>query len=407
MLRKLVAKVLRRLVKALEGEKKVLSVDEYCTVTSTSSKTRGHKVHDTHEKKITDLNKLEREDKTAYINQCLEDIQAELYVKGYKAMEEILTQYHIEVVQTFVLTQLVQLGQYSPEEDNLDQYTIHQLIEKASENNQLLWRQRQIEQGKAQVSQAQLDAIKNMSKKLSIQPVMPKDKFEASEIIEALSKRLGRDVNSNKPSDAQLNAINTLCKKLGKNLALAEVAVDGKTASKTIQNLQNELKEHPELDTPSLATKNQVEYVKRLLALQKKRWTEKREKQYSSMTAKDISAVIETLNAQCKEAGLIDDHASEGQVKYILSLGKLLKKNYNPEEVKALDKKQASKVIENIQREYLYFLYRGNGSQITKKEIASMSLATVRELIDQLQLERKTHFYEKNAEGYSASQKAL
>jgi hypothetical protein len=277
----------------------------------------------------------------------------------------------------------------------------------ASQNNQLLWRQRQIEQGKANASEAQLTAIKNMSKKLGVQAIVPKDKFEASEIIESLSKRLGRDTNSNKPSDAQINAINTLCKKLGKNLALAEVAVDGVTASKTIQNLQNELKEHPELDTPTLATKAQVEYVKRLLAMQKKRWTEKREAQYSAMTAKDISAVIEKLNEECKALGLINDKATEGQVKYILSLGKLLKKNYNPEEIKAMNKEAATKAISKLQRAYLHFLYRGNGSQITIDEINKMNIATVRELIEQLQLERKTNLYSKSAEDYTSTQKAL
>jgi hypothetical protein len=322
-------------------------------------------------------------------------------------MEDILTQHHVEVVQSFVLTQLVTLGQYDPEHDNLDQYTMKQLVEKAKENNQLMWKQRQIEQGKAQYSPKQIELIKSLSKQLKVQPIMPKDKFEASEIIESLNKRLGRSTDSSKPSQAQINAINTICKKLGKNLAIEELAVDGKSASSLIQDLQNELKQHPELDKPTPASKAQVDYVKRLLALQNKRWTVKREEKYSLMTAKEISQEIEKLNEECKASGLISDKASEGQVSYIISLGKLLKKNYNPNVVKDITKAEASKCIENLQREYLYFLYRGNGNMITKKEIAVMTLPTVRQLIEQLQLERKTNLYQKSAEDYTSTQQAL
>jgi hypothetical protein len=407
MLRNLIAKVLKAVLKAVEPKKVIVSVEDFVTVTSTESKAKGVKVHETHEVKVTDVTKLERDEKKAFIDGCLEDITAELYVKGYKAIPEILEQYHVEVVQAFVLGQLVQLGQYDPEHDNLDQYTMAQLIDMASQNNQLLWRQRQIEQGNAQCSEKQIELIKSLSKQLKVQVVTPKDKFEASEIIESLNKRLGKTTGDNKPSSAQINAINSMRRKLGKELAIAKVAVDVKSASSLIAELQNELNAKPELNTPNLASASQIDFVKRLLVMQKKRWTAKREEQYKAMTSKEISEVISTLKAECEAQGLIDNKASEGQVRYILSLGKLLKKNYSPEEVKNIDKVQASKLIETLQREYLYFLYRGNGNKITKKEISAMTLATVRQLIEQLQLERKTNLYESSADGYSTAQQCL
>jgi hypothetical protein len=409
MFRKLVAKVLKSLVKLVEGEKTVIrNAEDYLTVTSTKeTASRGVKVHETHEVKKNNLDDMDREEKKAYINNCLEDIGAELYVKGYKALTEILEQYETEIVQAYVISQLVNLGMYSPEQDNIDSLNRKALIERALTNNQLQFRQRMIEQGKAQVSPAQIKMINDLSKQLKVQPVTPKDKFEASEIIEALNKRLGNEPNNGSASSAQVHAIEVLCKKLGKELAICEVAVDSKTASKTIQDLQNELKAHPELDKPTPATKEQVEYVKRLLALQKKRWTAKRETEYSSMSSSDISKAIASLKEECIASGLISTKATEGQVKYILNLGKLLKKSYNPDEVKNLEATQASKVIETLQREYLYFLYRGNGNKITKEEIAVLSVATVRQLIEQLQLERRTNLYEKSAEGYTSTQQVL
>lgn len=409
MLRNLVAKVLKSLLGLVEVKKPVItSAEDYLTVTSTKNSTsKGVKVHETHEVINTNLDTMDREQKKAYMNSCLEDIGAELFVKGYKELTDILEQYETEVVQTYVISQLVQLGMYFPESDNIDSLDRKALIEKALVNNQLLFRQRMIAEGKAQVSEKQLKMIQDLSKQLKVQVVIPKDKFEASEMIEALNKRLGKTNSNGGASQAQVNAINTLCKKLGKELALSEVAVDIKTASETIQNLQNELKAHPELDTPTPASKAQVEFVKRLLTLQKKRWTAKREETYSKMSAKDISEVISTLKAECEASGVLSTKATEGQVNYILSLGKLLKKVYNPEEVKALEAPQASKLIETLQREYLYLLYRGNGNKITKAEISAMSVITVRQLIEQLQLERKTRYYEKSAEGYTSTQQAL
>jgi hypothetical protein len=109
MFRKLVAKVLKSLVKLVEGEKTVIrNAEDYLTVTSTKeTASRGVKVHETHEVKKNNLDDMDREEKKAYINNCLEDIGAELYVKGYKALTEILEQYETEIVKLMLSLNLL------------------------------------------------------------------------------------------------------------------------------------------------------------------------------------------------------------------------------------------------------------------------------------------------------------
>lgn len=409
MLRKLVAKVLKSLLNKVETKevKTTRTVEDYCAITATDSDiSRAVKAHDTHETKQTNIHLMDNRELQTFINDSIEQIQAELMVKGYKELENILEQHETVCIQAFVISQLNSLGQYDPEKDNVEQYNRAALIRMAKKLNQQQYIQRMKDNGKninINPSASQIETIKKLCKLNKKQYKAPEDKFEASEMIESLiAMSPKKDDNM---SEAQKNAIKNMCAALGKNFDTVMLTCkDRKSASEVIGSLSKEIEEN-NIDTK--ATDKQVSYVKRLLQLQKKRWTAKREEQYSNMSMKEIKEVINTLQAECKELGLLNDKASEGQVNYIISLGKRLKKRYNIEEVKELHKDKASEIIEKLQRELLYMLYLGNGHKMSKAEINIMPLITVRQLIEQLDRERTTNYYEKNAEQYSGSQMCL
>jgi CRISPR/Cas system-associated protein endoribonuclease Cas2 len=386
------------LEKVLKGLKKDLqkTVQQYCDERTTAgvdmitvSKSRTHEHIDVESVKSIMQERILEADE---IKEQISNIHAEIIVKGYKEIPDILDQYPTETVQTFVVMQKVALGEYDPEKDNVDQYTRQQLIDMAVELNQAQFRQRMISQGKGQISDKQVDAIKKLCEQLGTVVDMPKDKFSASELIEKLTKQLPKKetVMIGNITEPQFKRLQWMSNKLGYAMPQCK---DKKEASDLIQKYQAELDAHPEFISEP-ATHEQVEYVKRLLKLLNKRWTAKREEEYTAMTKAQISKAIKELQVLIPE----ERNASEGQVQYIVSLCTRMNLPHSVEQLKTISKEEATKTIDKLNRDYLYILSKANGTLLRKEDIAVMPANAVKELLAQINMERKTMFYTKSSE---------
>lgn len=393
MLRKMIAKVLRKVLVLLEVEEN----NKLHYVTNTEVKTQKVLREVTEEKKASPklVADMSDEEFKEYYRKCAEDISAQLISKGYKALPEILGDYEDEVIKQYVMFQLITLGSYDREKDNLD-VSRDKLIAMAVENNKEQFKLRMIEQGKANISKAQIDLINKLGKQIKERDntftwTIPNNKFDASDLIEEMNKRLG--VNTKKKSvmvngitEGQLNAIKKLSAKLNKEV---EIPTSISEASKLIESLINELNNNGS----NKATDKQIEYVKRLLRANNKRWTAKREEKYRAMTMQEISATIAELKASCPEINNI----SEGQIRYIKDLSRQLNAPI-PSDLSNMSKIQATKIISKLRREYFYIQCRANGTMLSKEDIAKMSDNQIKEMLSQFKLERKTDNYTKHPE---------
>jgi hypothetical protein len=400
MLRKMINSLLRKLVKATEA--KTVSVEDYCkkhtdnTALSvkTGSKRTSEKIDVTTVKTIM----AERILETDEIKEQIGEIKAQIYVKGYKVIPEILPEYDIQVVQAFVLNQMITLGEYAPEHDNLDQYGMDELVSMAMDLNQLQFEQRMIAQGKAQITAAQINAINTLSKKAGETVKMPTNKFEASRLIEKLKEKVGDNRKSDgTPTENQKKLLAYLCKTLAYPLPVCNTS---KEASEWIAKLNEELNKHPELKQEKMATTAQIEYAKRLYKSLGKRWTKTTESKYAKMTIADMGKALLTLKedyeANHPEAKL----ATEGQIKYIGQLCRILEIPYDLSSAESLTKEQATAKLIELRKSYLKFLLIGQGTKDVKF-VDTMKDDAVKELINQVQLERKTKHYTSAPESHT------
>jgi hypothetical protein len=319
------------------------------------------------------------------VDKWLEEIQSSIISRGYKAIPEILSEYRTEMIQHFVLTQKISLGEYVPELDNLDSLSRDKLIEMAVELNQLSYEKRMEEQGKASVTKAQ----KALLIKYGVKD-MPKNRFEASRLIEKILKDNGIDTSkpySTDATEAQINRIKKLSEMLGKEIAITEIKTKSE-ASKLINDLQKELESKPEL-IPAI-TEKQYETIAKLIRQLGKRMTEKRKTEYKALNSFEASKVIAELSKEYNEK---HPEATEGQVQYIITLCSLMNLPYNVDEIKALTKIEATKKLDKLNRKYLYILTRKVSPSMTKEEIAKMDYNTVKALISQIKEENKTKDY--------------
>lgn len=399
MLRKMITKVLRKALTLLEGEEN----NKLYNITNTEVETQEvleevEEVEEVEEgraiplKSIADMTDEEFKE---YYRRCSEDISAQLFSKGYKALPEILREYEDEIIKQYVMFQFMTLGSYDKEKDNLD-VSRDKLIAMAVENNKEQFKLRMIEQGKAKISKAQINLINKLGEQIKERDntftwTIPNNKFDASDLIEEMNKRLGVDTKKksvmvNGITEGQLNAIKKLSKKLNKEV---EIPTSVSEASKLIESLISELNNNGS----NKATDKQIEYVKRLLKANNKRWTAKREEKYRAMTMQEISATIAELKASCPEINNI----SEGQIRYIKDLSRLLNAPI-PSDLSNMSKTQATKTISKLRREYFYIQCRANGTMLSKEDIAKMSDNQIKEMLSQFKLERKTDNYTKHPE---------
>lgn len=320
----------------------------------------------------------------------LELIQSEIIVKGYKAIPEILAQYRNEMVQHFVMIQLIQLGQYNPEADVLDSYSIPQLIAMALDNNQLMFEQRMFETGKANITANQI----TMLKKNGVSDLeMPKDRFSASRLIDKILKSKGIDTSkprTNTPSVNQVQTIIKLTTKLG--ITIMPTYSTGSEASAVIGNLieQCEL-----AGIVEKASEKQIELAKQLTKKLNKRWTAKRELAVSSMSKTEVSKEIATMY---DDLNRLHPEATEGQISYILQLMQQLNIPHNVSEVKAMTRVQATAQLEVLRLSYAYLLTRATNPSLTKETLKAMSKDAIKSLIDTIKHETKTRDLTRDSE---------
>jgi hypothetical protein len=390
MLKELVVKLLKKVVKSLESDKKVLNVSEYCALRAEDKPKSYSLANDkvnvkNFDKPVSIMQEriLEQDE----IKEAVLDVQAQIMAKGYKAMEEILREQHISVVQSFVMNQLLALGNYDPEHDNLDKNTFEQLIEMAKQNNQLQYEMRMIEMGKANITQAQMKAIENICKRNNV-TFNGKNKFDASRFIDSHIEK------DKKPAEMignitkkQNDTIVYLCKTLNKPFVECKNIVE---ASNAIAELKKELELHPELKPK--ASEAQVDYIKRLLKALNKRWTKVQDAKYRNMSIEEASATIAELKKSVPE----DNNISEGQVEFIIQLLSRLNRPYNKAEIKAMTKQDATKLIARLRRDFLLVLSRSTMTNLTKDDVKAMTDDAVKELTNQMLMELKTNSYTKS-----------
>lgn len=325
------------------------------------------------------------------INEQVKDIFARIIALGYKEIPAILSQYHHSVVTAFVLSQYVQLGQYAPELDNLDSKTLDELVVIASELNQLSFEKRMIEQGKAPITPAQITALQSIARVQKLSITIPTNKFDAGRLI----TKLLENQPAKSPTEMingitvkQNNKINELCKLMNKfPLTPGNVAL----ASEYIEVLTKEATELG-LVTENMATKPQIEYIKRLYASLNKKITKKVQETLDKLTFVKAQELIEKLNAQYQltpESKII----TEGQVDYIIQLSGILNVPVNPTDVKALSKEQATALIDKLSRDYLALLCRGTGTQLSAIDLIKMTPEQVKTMIKQIREENKSKDY--------------
>ena len=331
-----------------------------------------------------DWNELNRYHKEV-VDKWLENIQASIIALGYKAIPEILSEYRTEMIQHFVITQKVALGEYAPELDNLDSLSRQELIKLSCELNQLSYEKRMTEQGKAFVTKAQKEILAKYGVK-----DMPRNRFEASRMIDKILKENGVDTSkpySSEATEKQINRIKKLSEMLGKEIAITEIKSKSE-ASKLIAELQEELDSKPELIPP--ITEKQFETIAKLLKQLNKRMTAKRKAEYEKLNRFEASRLIAELTKEYNEK---HPEATEGQVQYIITLCSMLNLPYNVDEIKAITKEEATKKIDKLNREYLYILTRKVSPSMTKEEINNMDYNTVKTLISQIKEENKSKDY--------------
>lgn len=329
----------------------------------------------------------------------LDNIQSEIFSKGYKAIPEILSQYPEQIVMLFVMMQKVALGDYAPEIDILDDTTHEELVQIAVELNKLQYEKRMIETGKANISKAQRDLVNKLRTQFKAMfpnetlPKEPTNKFEASDQIEYLNEKVGFKKEKKEyfknMTVPQYNKLRYLCATLDKEMP--EVA-SVKEASEKIQELVAELEKHPELNKPLMCTEPQLDYMRRLYKREGKRWTKQSANKFMKLTRTEMSNAIQEKKAELDISHPESNLASPGQITYMKDLMNRLSLPYNPDDLPKMSKDSATKKIDELRRKLLYIVSIGT-TNLSKKEIKEMPSVMVRDLLKEAQMEKRTNYY--------------
>lgn len=380
----------------ITAKKEVAQVAE--EVKSTPRKTKEIKNVDT----ITSVDRNSEKERVVLRN-AVEDIQGEILARGYKAIPEILAGFETECISHFVMLQEVQLGSFDKEKDTLEGLTRTQLVERALHNNQLQFRARMVEQGKVKApSTAQLKKIEELATKHHCAVDMKKilTSFDASDMIEFLMKKYNETApkkldGKSAATNNQIRAVQNICKKLNLEVA-ADMIADFDSASRTIDTLSKQVPA-TEPTEARLATDKQVEYACRLWKLNGHRVTAAKKEKYAAMTTVELSKEIDEMNKEYYTNNPEANMPSKGQLDYIRQLCELTMTEIPAEMPKTKD--AASKSIENLNRKYLYLLTRVTSPSLTKEEIQAMPMGTVKELLFNLKMEKRTRNYTDNSQG--------
>lgn len=332
-----------------------------------------------------------------YMAENIDDIKIQIIAKGYKAIPEILKDFQQDTVQQFVQQQLVLLGQFDPERDNLDSCTKKDLIKMALHNNKLQYRQRMTEQGKVpNANKAQLDYITNLCTKnnYAIDMNTIRNSWEASDMIEYLKEKFNIQPKGNTATVKQIEAINKLASKLNMEVA-STMTADFNSASKTISELGALLPK--EEYVPKQATVPQIEYALRVWKLLGHRITAKKKEEFNAMTTQTLSKEITAMNKELYTQHPELNAPTEGQIKYLRQLLDICMLPV-PEQLPTT-KEACTKSIDNLNRQYLFLQMKSTSPDVTREDIKKMTINQVKELLEQLKTERRSKYYTDNSEG--------
>ncbi len=342
------------------------------------------------------------------MNRLIEEINGLIITEGYREIPSILSRYEVDVIEHFVRLQLIALGEYSPESDNLESCSYSELIDMAVQNNYEQYKRRMIESGRAGITDAQKRLLERLLKECkdkdpSFSIKTPRNKFEASEAIEYMNKFLGRDNENFEErgiTSAQERKLEYLCSKLGKAIPACKTA---KEAYSVIAELQAEYDREVQagkiVEEVKYATQSQLEYMKRLYKLANKRWTKMSAAKYMKYTVQEMSKALQEMKEKIEQENPEINKISEGQKQYIISLCSRMNIPYNVDDISKLTKQQATKKIDELRRKLVVLLSRVNDRDtITLEEVNKMSQEQVKQLLNNLLMERKTNFYEDSPE---------
>lgn len=320
------------------------------------------------------MNYLElKRTKPEVIEAWIVSLRSQIIAKGYKAIPEICEQFRTELLQDFVTMQNIQLGSYAPEFLNIESMTRAQLIDTVAQLNMLQWEAKQKESGKdTRASKGQIDYIQKFEPTWN-----PSSKVEASMMITTIRAKYGLEESSNEVSEKQFNRLNKLVELLEVS-AKDYVPTNKSQASKMIEELQ---KQADEVLGARPATDKQKEMYSRYLKLNNLRMTKARNSFLEKATQADISIAISELKEKYNKE---HPEASEGQIGYIMTLASLINAPINREDICKLTKEDASKLIDKLSRDRLYFLGLARGASYSKTDIAKMSKDEVKRLTDDL-----------------------
>lgn len=356
------------------------------------------------DKEKVELNELDFRDKVCSeeeVKKGIEDIISQLFSKGYKALPEILSQFPEQIVKAYVVSQLVQLGEYDSEKDALEELSYDELIEKSVELNYLQFRMRMIEQGKAKVSKPQKDLIERLVTQIkarnpNFEYKVPTNKFEASDLIVELNKILGRDNEKNElinnMTRRQYNKLKYLTDVLGKEMPKVNSVQE---ASAEIQKLQAILDTRPDLKVEPMCSQAQLEYMKRLYQMEGKRWIKTSAAKYMKLTRTEMSKEIQKKRDEIYANNPKLFLASKGQVSFMADLMRNLQIPFNIDDLKKMTKEQASKKISELRRETLYIACKTT-SPMSREEIKKLSDDAVKELLRNIRMENRTNYYQED-----------
>lgn len=361
------------------------------------------KVAEVKEYKSIDSMKLNSEEEREALKNSVESIQAEILDKGYRAIPSILAEYETSAISHFCMLQEIQLGSFDREKDTLEGLTRKQLMDRVAKNNNLQFRMQKIAKGEIPMaSEKQLKLIKDIATEHNYAIDMSKIKngFDASDTIEFLQEKFGivKKEFKNTPTAKQITAVKNLCRRL--NLEVAADMVDTfENASKTIGELAVLVPE----EAPKPASEKQVDYACRLWKMLGHRPTAKKKEAFAAMDSKTISALIKTYNEEYYTMHPEANLPREEQLSFIKQLCEQTLQAVPSEMPKT--KEEASRLINKLMKDKLYIQTRISSPSLSRDEINAMPDATVKELLANIALERKTRFYTDNTQGTGGAEK--
>lgn len=323
---------------------------------------------------------LANRDDVVVIYALVDELRSKIYNTKIDDIFEAMEGFPDVVLQQYVLTLQIADNSYQTEFSNLESINRKDLVETIA--------QFQLEGFQKVMATRGFDNIKPSEKQLKllndngIDSSRVLTRFKASELINAIMEEKG----SNPPSAKQKEYLMQLVEKTG---FAGYEELDMTTAYKTSQEINKLQKIADEKFGDNPLTQEQKIYYANLLKRCNKRLTKQAKEEMNALTQLTFKEKVKEL----KELELkVNPYLTEGQLNYIISLHDKLRITYNMDDLKIISRAQATKVIENLNRDLLFQSSRLSAKQWTKEEIKTMSIDNVKEELKRLEAERKERY---------------